>query len=123
MQEFYDTDVATRERNAASTAGVYYRLPFAKSRSELTFNSERPVYVREYLDNVDFGGYANRDMVVIEKNSPFTPDEVLVHEGAHLDQFNGETLPFNLMDDFDMRETIANYVTGAYNDPKYKPFL
>lgn len=123
VQEFYDTDVATRERNAASTAGVYYRLPFAKSRSELTFNSERPVYVREYLDNVDFGGYANRDMVVIEKNSPFTPDEVLVHEGAHLDQFNGETLPFNLMDDFDIHETIANYVTGAYNDPKYKPFL
>ena len=122
-QEFYDTDVMTRERKAASTAGVFYGLPFTKKRSELTFNYERPVYIREYLDDVNFGGYANDKMMVIDKNSPFAPDEILVHEGAHFDQSGGKTLPFNLMTNPDTKEVIANAIANRYTDPKYRPFL
>ena len=123
VQEFYDKDVMIRERNAASTAGVFYNFPFAEGRSKLTFNDKRPVYIRKYLDDVDFGGYASKDRIVMDKNAPFSPDEILVHEGAHFDQMNGKELPFDLMQDSDIHETIANFMTDGPTDIKYKSFL
>lgn len=125
VQEFYNTDVAARERAMATREGYFYYLPPYLQRSDLTFNTRRPVNIREYLDDVDYGGYANDEKIVMVRGTGMNPDDVLAHEGAHWDQSNVyHDLPFDGMRKMsDAENTVTILQESMSNKPvdrKYK---
>lgn len=88
VQEFYNKDVAAREREFATNQGILYTKPNLLNRADITFSENHPVEVRQYLDDVAFGGYANKKRIVLTRGTKLPADQALVHEGTHIDQFN-----------------------------------